>query len=227
MTYGFETTHDGLEYHIGVNHVAHAYLTQLLTPQLQASVPSRVVAVSSMAHGGSYEQGMVFDEWIPQDAKMPSTYEDGNAYGQSKLANLMFIRELAARFNGTGVTAYSLHPGIIHTDLSRYMDPILQEQLAAQGWLESKMTAVFMGIFRSSMMDSKIGAYNQLYLATADAETLVNGGYYDPVGKHMTAPLHPQGTNHTLQVQLWEETERVIAQIAGAGGTADEATSDT
>jgi retinol dehydrogenase 12 len=212
MKYGFETTRDGLEYHIGVNHVAHFHLAQLLVQKLQASAPSRVVVVSSLAEQGSYAQGMVFDDWIPDNGLTPENYEDGNAYGQSKLANLLFAKELAARLEGTNVTAYSLHPGVIHTDLSRYMDPVVQEQLNEQPWLQRIVSTAFFGIFQCAMMDSKVGAYTQLHVATADVDTLVNGAFYHPIGK--VAPSnHPQGGNQTLQTMLWLETERVIAKL--------------
>jgi NAD(P)-dependent dehydrogenase (short-subunit alcohol dehydrogenase family) len=218
MKYGFETTQDGVEYHIGVNHVAHFHLTQLLMQKLQESAPSRVVVVSSLAEQGSYAQGMVFEDWIPENGQMPANYEDGNAYGQSKLANLLFAKSLAARNEGTNVTAYSLHPGVIHTDLSRYMNPIVQEQLNEQPWLQRIASTAFFGIFQLAMMDAKTGAYTQLHVATADVDTLVNGAFYHPIGK-VARSNHPQGENKTLQTMLWQETERVIAKLRDGAST--------
>ena len=103
---GYAATTDGFESHIGINHLAHFYLTQLLRDTLVASAPARVVAVSSAAEKGAPPSGIDFGSWM---ARQPD-YEDGQAYGQSKLANVIFSRELAAQLNGTGVTSYSCHP---------------------------------------------------------------------------------------------------------------------
>lgn len=212
LTYGFETTKDGFEYHIGVNHVAHSYLTKLLLPKLQQSAPARVVVVSSLAEQNSYEQGIVFDQWVPPaNGKMPETYEDGNAYGQSKLANLMFAAELALRLNGTGVTAYALHPGVIETELGRYMEPVLEEQMQSTGKVPYFAQKAFANLFSSAMFSAKDGALTQLHLATAPVDTLINGAMYHPIGKVIGA-LHPQGQNRSLQTLLWEETEKAIEQ---------------
>ena len=202
LTYGFDTTVDGLEYHVGVNHVAHAFLTQLLLTYLRESAPSRVVVVSSMAEEMAYESGMVFDDWIPRDGEMPANYEDGKAYGQSKLANHMWAAELAHRMNGSGVTAYSLHPGVIQTDLFRYMDA---EMMPEKG----VFVRLVKNFLQLALMNSKVGAFTQLHLATTPAEGLVNGGFYEPIGR-LKFSSHPQGSNQTLQTLLWEETDRVI-----------------
>ena len=205
MTYGFDTTVDGLEYHIGVNHVAHAYLTQLLLEKLKESAPSRVVVVSSMAEENAYESGMVFDEWTPRGAEMPANYEDGKAYGQSKLANHMWAAELAHRMNGTGVAAYALHPGVIQTEIFRYMEAKMKPQQSAFDRMAGKY-------FQMALMNSKVGAFTQLHLATAPAEKLVNGGFYAPIGR-LKSSSHSQGSNQTLQTILWEETDRVISTL--------------
>jgi hypothetical protein len=71
-------------------------LTQLLQDKLQASAPSPVVVVSSMAEQGAYKtEVIVFDQWVPAGGQMPEQYEDGNAHGQSKKANVIFAAELA------------------------------------------------------------------------------------------------------------------------------------
>jgi len=212
MQYGFDTTKDGFEYHIGVNHLAHAYLTKLLGPKLQQSAPSRVVFVSSMAEQGSYEPGFIFEDWAPGvNGKMPHGYEDGKAYGQSKLANLMYAKELAERWNGTGVTAYSLHPGVIISELSRYMESHLEEQNKNQPWLNQVFGKLFGKLFQCALMSTPDGALTQLHLATAPANELVNGAFYHPIGK-VVVPTHAQGNNLTLQKLLWEKTEQAVEQ---------------
>lgn len=211
MQYGFETTKEGFEQHIGVNHVGHAYLTKLLLNSLKESSPSRVVSVSSLAEQNAYKEGLRFDEWRPRDGRMPIEYEDGGAYGQSKLANLMYTKELARRFNNTGISFYSLHPGVIQTDLLRYMEPVIQEQQnAAPAWLRP-MQFLLTTLFQSSMMSAKDGALTQLFLATASSNILINGGFYHPVGT-LVNPQHAQGNNEELQKKLWDETEAAMTQ---------------
>lgn len=184
------------EAHIGVNHIAHSHLTHLLLDQLKASAPSRVVTVSSMAEMGAYEDGFRFDEWKIDNGIMPESYEDGKAYGQSKLANLMFTSELAKRMNGTGVTAYSCHPGIIKSDLGRYMDTQIEKSLLGQ-------------FFELAMFSAKDGALTQLHLATAPVEELENGKFYHPIGR-VVNPSHSKARNDELQQMLWDETEMAI-----------------
>ena len=214
LTYGFELTDDGFEQHIGVNHIAHHYMTTLLTKELVAGRPSRVVSVSSSAHAGGYDDGIRPDTWRPvvkNDGDVPPWYEDGNSYAQSKLANILFARELADRMADKGVTAYSVHPGVIDSDLGRYMTSKFEQDAKQKPFLERLLTNVFGGIFMLSQMTVEDGALTQLYVATADVEELSNGGFYWPVGL-LTNTTHPQGENVTLQKYLWKETESAINQ---------------
>ena len=210
MTYGFETTKDGFELHIGVNHIGHFYLTQLLREKLVASAPSRVVSVSSVAEMASYQpEGVRFDMWNVD--KQPVDYEDGAAYGQSKLANLLFTKELAKRLNDTGVTAYSCHPGVIQTELSRYV--IAEAESKQKGWFDVALDTALMSFFNTALFAAPDGALTQLHLDTADPSTLVNGGFYHPIGKFVETPTHPQASNETLPSILWTETERMIKSV--------------
>lgn len=212
LTYGFEITADGFESHIGINHVGHFYLTQLLTKKLKASAPSRVVAVSSGAESGSYPEGMRFDLWRP-DGQRGDEYEDGKAYGQSKLANLMFIRELAARLEGTGVSAYSCHPGVIVSELDRYMAKEFEKDIDSKALPErlalKAASAIFGNLFKMAQFKTKDGALTQLQLATADSSKLTTGAFYHPIGRVVQSG-HAQGSNTTLQKLLWEQTENVL-----------------
>ena len=98
-------TVDGFEETVGVNHLGHFHLTRRLLDRLVASAPARVVVVSSMAHKGA-TNGMIL-----VDLQSELSYEQMDAYAKSKLANVLFARELAHRLAGTGVTVNSLHPG--------------------------------------------------------------------------------------------------------------------
>merc|ERR1712115_481755 len=109
-------TKDGFEMQFGTNHLGHFLLTNLLMPQLKKAAPgARIVNVSSMAH----KSGRINWEDIHYE-KTP--YHRFTSYSQSKLANVLFSKELARKGEGSGVNAYALHPGVIATDLGRHME---------------------------------------------------------------------------------------------------------
>ncbi|XP_071324812.1 retinol dehydrogenase 12 isoform X2 [Trachinotus anak] len=110
-------TEDGFETQLAVNHLGHFLLTNMLLPKLKSSAPSRVVNVSSIAHqGGRIDFDDLFFSRRP--------YSSLESYRQSKLANVLFSRELAGRLRGAGVSSFCLHPGVIRTELGRHV----------QGW---------------------------------------------------------------------------------------------
>jgi retinol dehydrogenase 14 len=101
-------TADGLEHTFALNHLAPFLLTNLLLDRLKASAPARVVTVSS----GAQAAGRIdFD-----DLQGARSYSGQRAYSQSKLANILFTNELARRLQSTGVTANSVHPGVVRTN---------------------------------------------------------------------------------------------------------------
>ncbi len=102
-------TLDGYEETFQVNHLAPFLLTNLLLDLLKASAPSRIVNLSSDAHNGAR---IHFDDLMDE-----KKYGGLRAYGQSKLANVLFTYELARRLKGTGVTANALHPGAVASHL--------------------------------------------------------------------------------------------------------------
>ncbi|KAF3692491.1 Retinol dehydrogenase 13 [Channa argus] len=124
-------TEDGFETQLGVNHLGHFLLTNLLLPKLKSSAPSRVINVSSIAHQGGH---IDFEDLF--FSRKP--YNPLDSYRQSKLANVLFTRELARRLKGSGVSTFCLHPGIIRTELVRHvMDwfPLLRMILKLPGLL--------------------------------------------------------------------------------------------
>lgn len=108
-----QLTKDGLEMQIGTNHFGHFLLTNLLLDMIKASAPARIINVSSLAHK--------FGKINRDDIQSEKSYSKWQAYGQSKLANILFTRELAKRLEGTNVTANSLHPGAVRTELGRHL----------------------------------------------------------------------------------------------------------
>ena len=110
-------TPEGHELQFGTNHLGHFLLTNLLLPLLEASAQNggqpRVVCVSSSAHG----RGQIY--WDDPNWER-TAYSAIFAYAQSKLANVLFTAELGRRTAGSGITTYSLHPGVIQTELARH-----------------------------------------------------------------------------------------------------------
>lgn len=107
-------TRDGFELQIGTNHMGHFLLTNLLLDLLKQSAPARIINVSSLYH--------VFGRINKSDLNSEKHYWRWLAYAQSKLANILFTRELARRLEGTDVTANALHPGAVNSDLTRNLD---------------------------------------------------------------------------------------------------------
>ncbi|KAK9508680.1 hypothetical protein O3M35_006179 [Rhynocoris fuscipes] len=106
-------TKEGIEMQLGVNHMGHFLLTNLLLDVLKKSAPSRIINVSSIAH----MRGVINTE----DLNYDKNYDGSRAYSQSKLANILFTIELAKRLKGTGVTVNAVHPGLVDTEITRHM----------------------------------------------------------------------------------------------------------
>lgn len=104
-------TKDGHETVLAANHLGHFLLTNLLLETLKSSTPSRIVTVSSGLHN--------YGKIVRDDLNGERKYNVRQVYANSKLANVLFSRELAKRLEGTGVTTYSLHPGVISTEITR------------------------------------------------------------------------------------------------------------
>lgn len=107
-------TKDGFELQIGTNHMGHFLLTNLLLDLLKQSSPSRVVVLSSLFHW--------YGRINKEDLNSEKSYWKWISYGQSKLANILFTRELSRKLEGTGVTANVLHPGVVKTELMKSLD---------------------------------------------------------------------------------------------------------
>ena len=172
-------TADGLEMNFGVNHVGHFLLTELLLPLLKASAPSRIVVVSSNMHASGK---IDFD-----DIAMEKSWT--GSYPRSKLANMLFVRALAKRLDGTKVVVNGLHPGVIATDLARdYAAPI---RLMAKWFFKSP----------------EQGARTSLYLASAPEVAEISGRYFaDAKEKRPGAAA----LDDALAERLWTETERLV-----------------
>jgi retinol dehydrogenase-12 len=177
-------TKQGFEVGFGTNHLGHFLLTTLLLDRLKASAPARVVTVSSEAHYRPKRW-----EWEPlqQPTKTRTAFHE---YGVSKLANVLFTRELARRTEGTGITTYALHPGVVATDVWRRIPrPI------------STIAKLF-------MRSSEDGAKTTLYCATAPELATVSGRYYDNERERKPSQL---ALDDGLARELWAKSEQWTA----------------
>ena len=156
------TTEDGFETTMGVNHLGHFLLTNLLLDLLKKSAPSRIVVVSSIAHNSPWFTTTGFNF---ENMNGEIDYSPLAAYGQSKLANILFTRELARRLNGIGVTANSLHPGVIYTEISRNVSSRLQSIFAHY-------------IYRHFAKTSFEGAQTTIHVAVSEELDGVTGLYF-------------------------------------------------
>lgn len=109
----YATTKEGYELQMGVNHLGHFLLTNLLLQRLKNSQPSRIVVVTS----NLYKKGNIK---VPHLVMTERGYDKKQAYANSKLANALFARELAHRLKGTGVRVYAVSPGMVYTNLGRH-----------------------------------------------------------------------------------------------------------
>lgn len=142
-------TEDGFETQFGINYLGHFLLTELLLDTLKASAPSRIVCVSSVAHAGM--RG-VYGEINFDDLNFDRReYDPGVAYAQSKLANVLHALDLARRLEGTGVSAFSVHPGWIRSNLlqgtmARFVQNVLLRPfssfLGTVSWFEGAQTTL-------------------------------------------------------------------------------------
>lgn len=176
-----ELTADGIERTFAVNHLAPFLLTNLLLDRLKAGAPSRIVTTSSIAHRGAK---MDFD-----DLQMSKSYGGIRAYGQSKLANILFTRELARRLQGTGVTANCFHPGAVRTNLVR-----------GSGY------GLVWGAASVFFTSPEKGADTAVYLASSGEVEGVSGEYFV---KRKQARASDPAYDSDAAERLWEASEKL------------------
>jgi len=184
-------TVQGFEMTFGVNHLGHFLLTQLLQDRLVADAPSRVVTVSSVGHRFAMG-GLSF-----ADLQSERSYWSMDAYSKSKLANILFTRELARRLAGTGVTANCLHPGVVRTGFGSADDTRGVE----------RMTMVLSAAFS---INAARGARTTVYLAASPEVATRTGGYYVRGREHRPSRA---ARDPEVARRLWEISEELIASV--------------
>ncbi|KAG7334504.1 hypothetical protein KOW79_002911 [Hemibagrus wyckioides] len=170
-------TADGFEMHLGVNHLGHFLLTFLLIGVLKRSAPSRIIVISSLAH---------YFGWIRfHDLHSQGSYNSGLAYCQSKLANVLFTRELARKLTGLNVTVNSVHPGTVRSDLVRH----------------STLMSLVFALFSIFLKTPQEGAQTSIYCAVAEELHSITGKHFSDCAP---ASVAPQGRCDETARRLWD-----------------------
>lgn len=179
----------GWELQLFTNHVGHFLLVTGLLEQLAPT--GRVVMLSSGAHNMAPRGGVDFD-----DLGAERSYQPWTAYGQSKLANLLFAKELSRRFSGTRRTANAVHPGVIRTNLGRHMGGVMD---------------FFFGLASAvAFKDVPQGAATEVFVAVHPSLAAVSGRYFADCNE---APCRSDADDPALAKRLWDETEALVARL--------------
>ncbi len=186
-----KTSAEGFEWQFAVNHLAPFLLTKLLLDRLNEAREGRIVNVSSMAHRGVT---LDFADLNWEDRK----YSSLQAYGASKLANILFTRELARRLEGTDTTTNCLHPGVVATNI-----------FDSLGWVGR----LFGVVSKPFLLTPEKGAETSIYLASSPHVRGISGRFFDKC--RPVAPA-PTAINDSAATRLWEISEALTSQIAAA-----------
>jgi retinol dehydrogenase 12 len=179
-------TPEGLELTFALNHMAYFALTEALRERLVASAPARIVSTSSTAHQGAR---LDFD-----DLQSANGYGGFKAYGRSKLANILFTRELARRLAGTGVTANCLHPGVVATRF---------------GSSSGGFASLLIPVLRPFFISAEKGADTIVHLASSPEVAQTTGAYFV---KRKIAEPSAAARDEAAAKRLWQASEA----LAGA-----------
>jgi NAD(P)-dependent dehydrogenase (short-subunit alcohol dehydrogenase family) len=179
------TTMEGIEETLAINHLAYFLLTDLLLEVLKASRPARIINVSSEAHRGArmHWDDLQFEK---------GGYLGFRAYGQSKLCNILFTKELARRLNGDGVTANCLHPGLVATGFGRTYG----------GYM-----SVLIRCARPFMIPVEQGARTQVWLASSPEVAGVTGKYFEKCAEREP---NEEARDPSAAERLWDVSESLL-----------------
>jgi NAD(P)-dependent dehydrogenase (short-subunit alcohol dehydrogenase family) len=176
---------DGIELTFVLNHLNYFYLTNLLLDSLKKSPSARIVNVASKAHFGA---SLDFE-----DLQLKKGYSGFKAYGRSKLANILFTKELARRLEGTSVTANALHPGFVATNFGK----------GNNGWFYK----LIMPLFTLAAISPEEGAETSIYLASSPEVGDQSGLYFER--KKAVSPS-PQAQNMETAARLWNVSAEMV-----------------
>jgi WW domain-containing oxidoreductase len=181
----------GYELQFFTNHIGHFMLVTGLLDRLTET--ARIVMLSSSAHTRAPEGGIRFD-----DLDASKDYTPWGNYGQSKIANLLFAKELARRFEGTKKTANAVHPGVIQTNLGRHMNPVARLVFGTLGPLFLKTIPQ--------------GAATEVFVAASPKVAGISGEYFADCN---VATPRADATDAELAKKLWAKSEEIVAGLGG------------
>lgn len=193
---------DGFELAFGIGHLGHFALTARLMPLLRASPDARIVTVSSLVHGNGR-----FD-W--DDLQMEKGYEPQRAYSQTKLANLLFARELQRRLdaNGVPIRSIAVHPGVARTSIGKN-----RKELGAFRFGDHVVTTVLSLVMPVLGQPAAAGALPTMFAASAPEAQ--GGGFYGPngfggmKGAPVAVAIKPAGQDLEAARRLWSVSEKL------------------
>ncbi len=176
-------TQQGFEMTMGVNHLGHFLLTQELMPSLLSGSPSRIINVASRAH--VYAKGINFESFRRStDSKLGI-----REYCESKLANVLFTKELAKRLKGTGVSSYAVHPGVVASSLWREVPEPLR------------------ALIKIFMVSNNKGARTTLHCATSSRTAFESGDYYADSRSKKPSKV---ALDTNLAAELWTKSSQWV-----------------
>ena len=183
MSPQYRMSADGFELTFAVNHLAPFLLTNLLLDRLKTSAPARIITVASEAHRG-HRLNLT-------ELARPHDWGPLKAYGRSKLCNILFTRELAARLEGSGVVATSLHPGVVATAIGQ----------------RGGLSELVWRLIKPFLLSPEKGAETSLFLATVPDPAPFRGGYV--IRKSLARP-DPAALDRDLGRGLWQESVHLV-----------------
>lgn len=187
------TTEEGFEATFGINHIGHFLLTDLLLERLRESTPARIVVLASDAHYRA-KSGLDFDDLMSERG----SFRGFDVYAKSKLANVMFTRELAKRLEGSGVTVNAAHPGVVATEFAGKDD--------TRG-----IIGIFFGLIRPFLRTPEKGAATSVFLASSKEVEGVSGKYF--ADSREKPPSRPARDDEACK-RLWEISEALINEAS-------------
>lgn len=183
-----ESTKDGFESEIGINHLGHFLLNQLLLDELKKAEQGRIVVVSSGAH----KWGDIYF----QDPHFENGFNVLKGYGQSKLANILYTKELSRKLTGTNVTVNALHPGAVSTSLG--MDR------------ETGFGKSIIKLLKPFFQTPDEGASTAIYLAVSNEAAETTGEYFY---SRKRAAVSKKAEDKKLAAHLWDWSEAELARV--------------
>jgi NAD(P)-dependent dehydrogenase (short-subunit alcohol dehydrogenase family) len=178
-----------LEKQFVVNHLGHYLLTRRVLPQVEAAPAGRIVMVSSMGYALAPKGGILFDNLSYTDGYKPFA-----AYGQSKLANVLFSNELSRRYKDAALTANAIHPGVVATNLGRYMSSKPRDPNAP---------------LRKGFKTADQGAATQVYAAIDKRLDGVSGYYFSDCNPEKLKGDYARDA--VLAAKLWDVSQELVS----------------